>query len=334
MKFISFISNRIKDFFSNTDQKTPNETDGGIFEKREKIIAFSFALFFAICLWLIVNMGRDFNVTLEIPIRLANLPDDVALSSPIPDHVSVNVAGEGWNLISLYSNPPVINLSAESERVNVQEQIRNQIGSFSNLNIIQVEPNTLQIETEEKVTKRVPIIKKVDISLRDQYGYISEPRFEPDSVTITGAATQIEPISSWETVDITISDVNSSIERNVRLKSPDGGIRLDPSEVRMSVEVAEFTEAEVRIPVRTRNMPPGQAVTYNPSSVTVRFNVPITQYSNVVDTRPFSAYVDYADLEADTTGMIAPTIETDTDLFNVQLRNYQPSRVSYFNIVP
>lgn len=334
MKFISFITNRIKDFFSNSDHKTPNETDGGIFEKREKIIAFSFALFFAICLWLIVNMGRDFNVTLEIPIQLTNLPEDVALSEELPEHVSVNVAGEGWNLISLYSNPPVINLNAESERVNVQEQIRNQIGSFANLNIIQVEPGELEIETEEKVTKRVPIIKKVDISLRDQFGYIGEPRIEPDSVTITGAATQIESINSLETVEVTISDVNSSIERNVRLQSPENGIRLDPSEVKLTVEVAEFTEAEVRIPVRTRNMPPGQAVTYNPSSVTVRFNVPITQYTDVVDTRPFSAYVDYADLEADTTGMIAPTIETDTDQFHVQLRNYQPNRVSYFNIVP
>lgn len=122
--------------------------------KEKKSFAFSFALFFAICLWLIVNMGRDFNVTVEIPVRLANLPDDVALSNPLPDHVMVNVAGEGWNLISLYSNPPVINLNAESERVNVQEQIRNQIGSFSNLNIIQVEPSELQIETEEKATKK------------------------------------------------------------------------------------------------------------------------------------------------------------------------------------
>lgn len=177
-------------------------------------------------------------------------------------------------------------------------------------------------------------MEQVNISLRDQYGFITEPRLEPDSVTISGAASLINPITSWETVEVNINDVNSSIDRDIRLESPERGIRLDPAEVRMTVDVAEFTEAEVRVPVRTRNMPPGRAVTYNPSSVTVRFNVPITQYTNVLDTRPFSAYVDYSELEADTTGMIAPTIETDTDLFNVRLRGYQPNRVSYFNIVP
>ncbi len=333
MKFISFISNRIREFFSGSEKKTPNETDGN-FERREKIIAFSFAVFFAICLWLIVNMSRDFNVTVEIPIRLTNLPDDVALSSPIPNHVSVNVAGEGWNLITLYRNPPVINLNAESERVNVQEQIRNQIGSFSNLNIVQVEPRELSIETEEKAVKTVPIVRNFNISPRDQYGFISEPELVPDSVKITGAISNIEPITYWETVELNLSDVRSSIDRDIKLRSPEHGIILEPKEVRLRVEVAEFTEAEARIPIRTRNLPPGEAVTYNPSSVTVRFNVPITQYTNVVDIRPFSAYVNYHDLEADTTGMISPIIETDTNEFNVRLRSFQPNRVSYFNIVP
>lgn len=319
---------------SGSEEKTPNETDAGILEGKEKIIAFSVALFFAICLWLIVNMSRDFNVTVDIPVRLINLPDDVALSDPIPDYVSVNVAGEGWNLIPIYSNPPVVSVNAESERVNMQDQIRNQIGAFSDLNIIQVEPSELHIEKEERATKRVPVEKRVEINVRDQYGFLSEPRIEPDSVTITGAVSKVENITSWETEEATFSDVNRSIDRSLSLKSPERGIRIEPSEVTLKAQISEFTEAEVRVPVRTRNIPPGEAVTYNPSSVTVRFHVPITQYTNVVDIRPFSAYVDYNELEADTTGFISPSIEMDSDLFNVRIRNFQPNRVTYFKIVP
>ncbi len=334
MKFLSFIKNRFREFISGSEEKTPNETDAGILEGKEKIIAFSVALFFAICLWLIVNMSRDFNVTVDIPVRLMNLPDDTALSTPIPDYVSVNVAGEGWNLIPIYSNPPMVSISAESERVNMQEQIRNQIGAFSDLNIIQVQPAELRIEKEERATKRIPVIKQVDINLRDQYGFVSDPRIEPDSVTVTGAASKVDTITSWETDQATFDDVNRSIDRTINLKSPERGVRIEPSEVRLQAQIAEFTEAEVRIPVRTRNMPPGEAVTYNPSSVTVRFHVPITQYTNVVDIRPFSAYVDYNELEADTTGLISPTIETDSELFNVRIRGFRPNRVTYFKIVP
>lgn len=334
MEFFSFISNRIKEFFISSEKRTRNETDASIFEKKEKVIAFSIALFFAVCLWFIVNMGRDFNVTVNIPIQVVNLPEDLALTTELPEHISVNVAGEGWNLIGLYRNPPNINVNAESDRVNVQEQIRNQIGSFSDLNILQVEPSQLRIETEQKASKKVPINSLINVDLREQHGFTSSPNFDPDSVTITGASSIIEPITSWDTEQVNFDDVNNSIDRNIPLMNPEPGVRVEPSEVRFRINVAEFTEAEVRIPIRTRNLSSGQAISYNPSSITVRFDVPITQYTNVVDIRPFSAYVDYSDIEADTTGMITPTIETDTDLFNVRVRNFQPQRVSYFNIVP
>lgn len=333
MRIISFISERLKKFFKTGDSGKSEETEGSEFIGREKVIVFTASVFFALCLWFIVNLSRDFNITIQVPIQLVNLPDDRALSSEVPEHASVNISGEGWKLIPLYSNPPRVNLSADSRQINLFDQMRNQVGAFSDLNVLQVDPIILNIETEEKATKRVPIVSRISLDLRGQFGIVQDPVITPDSITLTGAQSKLADIDSWETVEVEFRDVNRSLERTVNLRPPPSAIVMDPGSVTYRAEISEFTESEIRIPIRTRNMPSGKAVTYNPSSITVRFDVPIDRYSEVQDARPFVAYVDYADLELDTTGFITPTIERTSSDINVRLRSFQPATISYFNIL-
>lgn len=333
MNLWKFLSDRLKVFFSSDDAEAEDPDEQNFFA-REKVIAFSIAFVFALSLWFVVNMNRDFNISVEVPIELVNLPDNLALRSEVPDHATVNVTGEGWKLISLYSNPPRVNLSAETRQINLFEQIRNMSGTFADLNVMQVEPIMLTIETEEKATKRVPIVPRFDLSLQNQYGLIGEPTINPDSVTLTGAESRLEEISEWETEEVFFNNVSRSMEREVPLKQPEGNILLNVQEITFRADVAEFTEAEVRVPVRTRNLPSGKAVSFNPSSITVRFDVPIHQYSDVQGVRPFAAFVNYEDMEQDNTGYIIPQVEKITDDFDVRLRTFQPQRVSYFNIIP
>ncbi|MEX0660530.1 MAG: YbbR-like domain-containing protein [Balneolaceae bacterium] len=320
--------------FSGSDDSSDEEQENSFFT-REKIQAYIFAFIFSLSLWFVVNLGRDYNITMRVPLQVTNISDDVSLSSEIPDNASVSLSGEGWNLINIYANPPTVFLSAENQQINLFDEIRQQIGSVSDLNVMQVDPIIVSIETEEKLTKKVPVISRVDLTLRGQYGIIGEPSFQPDSVVVTGPGSRINDIESWDTEETELSNVTRNIERNIDLQSSEtGGVRVEPSTVIYSVQVAEFTESEVKVPIRTRNLPSGKAITYNPSTVTVRFNVPIDQYNDVQDTRPFFAYVDYAAIETDDTGFITPEIERATDDFDVRMRDFQPSRVSYFNILP
>lgn len=334
MNIITFISERIRDFFKTGSSGNPEESDNTNLFGRERVIVFSIAFFIAMALWFMVNLSREYNITVQVPIQLVNLPDNLALSSDVPGYASVNISGEGWNLIPVYTNPPRVNLSAESRQINLNDQIRGQMGAFSNLNIVQVDPTSITIETEEKATKKVPVVLRVELDFRSQFGLVQDPLLDPDSVTVTAALSRLDEIDSWETVEEEVNEINRSFERILELRSPGSNISIEPTQVIMRVDVSEYTEAEVRIPVRTRNLPAGKAITYNPSSVTVRFDVPIDLYADVQGTRPFAAFVDYADIEQDSTGFITPQIEKISDEFNVRLRSFQPNRVSYFNIIP
>ncbi|MDX1641696.1 MAG: CdaR family protein [Balneolaceae bacterium] len=333
MRFIEFISERFRNFFSSGSKSKTDDPDGYT-ENRERIVAFGIAFFISVCLWFIVNLSRDFSVTIQVPIQVANVPENEIVSSEVPETASVSVSGEGWNIISVYNNPPRVLVTARGGQINLADQMRNQIGAFSDLNIIQVQPTQLTIQTEPKATKTVPVVNNVRLNLQDQFGLLNEPQISPDSVTISGAASRLENITQWPTAEIQIEGANRDIQRTVSLQSPDPGFSLDPNEVNFEAQIAEFTEAEVRVPIRTRNLPAGRAVTYNPSSILVRFDVPLTQYSEVQGTRPFRAYVDYTVIEQDSSGRIAPKIEVvETDYF-IRLRSFQPPRVSYFRIVP
>lgn len=334
MSFLEKINKQISRFLAGSDDSGSEEQENSFFT-REKIQAFIFAFIFSISLWFVVNLGRDYNVTMKVPIQVTNLSEDVSLSNEIPENASVSLSGEGWNLINVYANPPTVFLSAENQQVNLFEEIRQQIGSVSDLNVMQVDPIVVTIETEEKVTKIVPVNPQIELSLREQFGVVDGPTLQPDSVEVTGPSSRINNIESWDTEETEVSNVAKNVEMSIDLKTSENrGVRVEPSSVLYRVQVAEFTESEIRIPIRTRNLPSGKAVTYNPSTVTVRFDVPIGQYNDVQNTRPFFAYVDYAAIEADDTGLVTPEIERATDEYDVRLKDFQPSRVSYFNILP
>ncbi|TVQ04053.1 MAG: hypothetical protein EA359_07745 [Balneolaceae bacterium] len=332
MQFINFISERFKHFFSGGPSPRPEEADTDSFQNKEKITAFSIAFFIALCLWFIVNLNRDFNITIQVPVILTNLSEDVTLSNEVPETAAVSLTGEGWKLISVYSNPPRLMVNAEVSDINLAEQVRSQISAFSDLNIVRVEPARLTIETERKATKRVPIRNLVNISVRDQFGLLREPAIIPDSVTITGAESTIRDLTEWYTEETELRNINSNVEQSVRVAQV-SGMSVEPQTVMLTLEVTEFTEAEIRVPIRTRNLPNDSAVSYNPSTITVRFDVPIHQYSEVQGTRPFAAYVDYEFIEEDDSGRVTPDIEILETDYILRLRSFQPQRVSYFRIV-
>lgn len=326
--------NKLSDFFSSRFKLEESEDEEDKLFTKQKIFAFIFAMLFSLALWFIVNMGRDYNMTMMLPIQITNLPEDIALSTEVPENAAVSISGEGWSLFNLYINPPQVVLNVEAQQINMFEQVRQQIGTMSDVSVMQVDPMFIEIETEMRVSKKVPVISQVDLSTGNQYGVIGATRISPDSVTVTGPASRVEDITSWNTEESEIEDVSTDLELTVDLQSPGSGISISPMSVTFQAEIAEFTEAEVRIPVRSRGLPSGRAITFSPSSILVRYDVPLEHYNDMQSIRPFVAFVDFERLEQDTTGLITPQLEKVTDEYNVRLRNFQPTRISYFNIVP
>lgn len=320
-------------FTAGGDEDKNEEEEAADYMTREKVLVFGISFILAFCLWFIVNLSRDFNITIELPLEIGNMPEEMALVSNPPSSASVGITGEGWKLISLYNNPPSIVLDIEEENVDLFQKVQQQVSILSEVNITKVEPLNLNLSLEEKVFREVPVEVQVEINTHDRFGIVGEPVSFPDTVTISGASSSIEGIESVRTEVVELEEVKEGREIELEIEKPDSITSVIPEKITYRFDVTEFTEGEVRIPIRIRNLPPGRAVTYNPTTIVVRYGVPVGQYGEVQNTQPFRAYVDYSTIEEDTTGLVMPQVERVDDGYNVTLRGFQPRRVSYFRVV-
>lgn len=300
---------------------------------KERLVVFIVALILALCLWLMVNLSREYNLNINLPIAAGSVPEGQALSSELPDHATVSVSGEGWKLINLYNNPPHINVDVSQSEVNLYDQVQQQMNMLPNISVQKVQPLILNIQLEERESRRVPVKLHAGFSFDEQYGFLAEPQITPDTIGITGARSLINNVEEWPTDSLYIEDIDGDINRPIPLQKPTDLIDLSKEEVQLQARVAQFTEGETEVKIVARNMPENQNVSFSPNSITVKFNVPIEEYSQVQKITPFEAYVTFSQIENDSTGFLIPNVERLTDQYHINLRSFQPRRIAYFRIL-
>ena len=328
---IEEIKERLLGWWQNLVKKSDEDDIAGV--GRERIVVFFVALVLALSFWLMVNLSREYNLNVELPIQLGAVPTEKALVEELPEKATVSVTGEGWKLINLYNNPPSINIDVSDTEVNLYDQVQQQMNALPALSIQKVQPLILTVELEDRVSKKVPIRSNVDVSFAQQYDFVDAPRLQPDSVTVNGAASLIEDIDDWETDSVQITDVSSDVSRVISLQSAGELMNISQTDVVYNASVAQYTEGEAQVAINTRGLPQGRLVSYSPSTITVRYDVPIDEYTQIQNQNPFGAFVTYRQIEQDSTGFVTPQIEQSTDNYHIQIRTFQPRNVAYFMVL-
>lgn len=327
------IINRISRFFRLGTPPGANETDVRA-ARRERIAVFAIAYVMALSLWFIVNLNSDYNISINIPLRQGAIPDDMALVEDLPEFVQVEVSGDGWKLIGLYNKPPEVFIDITEGEVNLSDQVRQRFAVEQDVSVIKVQPFMVNIGLEPKISKKVPIRLNTDISFMQRYGFVGTPGISPDSLTITGAASQVSDIDEWVVSDtLRLSNVREDIDQNIPIQAINPLIIPSIDRIAYSADVSEFTEGELSVYIRTRNLPRGQIINFNPSAITIRYDVPIDQYADVQNIRPYEVYVPYQEILEDSTGFVTPDIELTATQYQLRLRSFQPKAVAYFSIV-
>lgn len=307
-------------------------SENGVMERREKVTVFILSFIIASVMWFVVSLGKELSTTVNLTITVGQLPDDQALSNDLPESVVASVSGEGWELVSLTRNPPVIEVDVNQPEILMTDMVREKIAP-TGVNVLAVQPAILRTQLEQRISKRVPVVIDDDIQYRSQYGLVGELEVTPDSVTISGAESVVGRINSWATQPLLLENVNAAIDVEVALRKPPAILSLDASVVKIRASVSEYTEGEQRVRIEASDLPSGMEVSFSPTYVNVRFSVPIEEYTQAQASPLFSAVVPYVDIVNDSTGYVSPMITTLSDSLHTNIRLVQPRRVSYFKII-
>jgi YbbR domain-containing protein len=330
-RFKYFINN-LKDFITGLWGSWRGKKGKPIYViSRKKVATFIICLFLAFILWMIVNLDRVYRINLQVPIALGKNSTQQVLAQKLPPAITASVSGRGWDLIKLYNHPPRIYVHITGKQINVFQQVRQQMSN--NIAVQKVEPFYIQPKLEPSKSRKVPVKANVDVHFAKQYGFIQKPTIIPDSVTVRGASSRIDDIHYWPTDSLTFKKVKKNIYTNISLKKPNSLIHLSDAKVSYQATVVQFTEGKVKVPVEKRNFPMGTVVSFNPSSVTVKYSIPLQEYAKFSEGQPFVAYVTYAQLEKDSTGFLVPQIKKRPQKAHLKVRAIQPKVISYFTII-
>jgi hypothetical protein len=301
--------------------------------RREQITVFFFSLLIAFILWLVVSLGRDHTAVVPFMLKLGQVPDELALTHPLPDTIKATITTEGWKLLGLLWYPEIIDIDVNETSVNLYERIRDRLRS-RDITIISTQPMELKVHLERKISKTVPVDVKYKLSFKGSYGLTDALAAQPDSITISGAQSLLKKLNSWPTSVLEKAGISEDILETLALEVPSSIFRLSTQQVIVQAQVSEFTEGEQRTRVEILGLPKSMEISFNPAIISIRYLIPIDQYTSAQKVTLFRATVAYEELLKDSSGYVSPVITTLTDTLTTKVRLVQPRRVAYFKVIP
>jgi hypothetical protein len=283
-------------------------------EPEQKWIAITVCILIALLLWFTLTMQESYTASFDLPTRIINLPNDTALTALPPSRVRVQVRGEGFQLLQLRYNPTAVPINASVDRVDL-EAIGSQLPK--GLILETVNPRQFDLRKEPRITRQIPIRLHGEIETPATYDLMSPPQLSPDSVVVSGARSIVNDLSAWPTEPFRVEALRDSLVDRVALKDTlDGLVRLEGTTTTTVTAVARpFTEGSREIDVEVTGVPTTERfVRLDPSTVRVRYRVPLSQYEAAQQVPDFFATVSYEQIRADTTGRIRPEVHLPEDM--------------------
>jgi len=299
--------------------------------KRNLHIVFA-SVIFGILVWLSVALQEEYTITVTAPFFVEGIPPGLALSSPVPRSIQFRFRGEGWRLASLsLGATPELHFryvaSGTEPMILTAEDFLEGIGHRAGIALLDVRPDSVRLETDRRVERRIPVVPSYAITFREGYGQIGVAQIQPESVAVSGAATVLRHLDRWPTQRVTFRDIRTSLDVEVPLaRSETYDLDFSVSAVRLRIEVQAFAERTLSgIPVEIHGVPLTQEVLFIPPKIELVVRGGIQRLS-AVELQDVLAWVDYQTVIADTTGIIDFHVRTPD---GIQLVQKRPERLRY-----
>ena len=300
---------------------------GGKKIKKADVQVFGFFLIFSAILWGLVQLSKEYNRTVEIPLTYINIPLDKSLEDT-PKKIRFNLDAKGFLLIWKYKFfKPVLTIDLKNTKevgsqliYNIRDHrssIENQLDiDFEDANFLK---DSLVIDFQLRKEKRVIVLPKTSLNYDVGFSAVNRVQLEPDSITVSGPEDIIDTLSSVSTKLISASNVNKDISGTIAIDTSNlEKLNFYRNTVDYNQKVAKFTEGNVEISVDVINVPRGTNLTIFPKNVMVYYQVNLKNYE-FVKADQFKVICDFNEIQKGVGYMLAQISEQPHFVNNVRL---------------
>ncbi|HLG32559.1 MAG TPA: CdaR family protein [Ignavibacteriaceae bacterium] len=296
----------------------------------KNVIILIVSLSFAIILWGSISLSEIYYATIDANLKLIEFPPGYTTGSDLPGIVSIKVKGQGWKLFStnIGSNAEfIVSVNSDSGKklVNLHNNLTYNPWIHSDLEVIEIIPDTVAFLVEKIVFKKVPVVPDLNLSFKPGYGLASGVQYIPDSVTVSGPISKMKDISKIYSNLANFSSLDKKIVRNINLPQSQG-LEFSENIIQLTLDVQRIVDKTFEdIPVEVIDVPTDRDVVLLPNKVGCSIRGGI-DFLGKLKVNQFRAYVYYNDIVIDTLGSIIPRIELPQ---NTTLQFIKPERLRY-----
>ncbi len=300
--------------------------------KERKLPIILFSLIFAFLVWMSVNLGNQFQTSIEVPVHIENLKESQAIAVPLPSSVRFKVQGTGWQLLNALITPNLnytidFSIPMRGDFLFTSKDLIERVQLSNGLHVFESSPETVLVRLDEKYSKKIPVIPQIKAFYREGFGQVGTLSTDPDSIIITGARSLLNSIHKWKTMPLELHDINAPVSMRVPLSdSLQLELEKSTSAIDLHFDVQPIAEKTINdISIEILHAPDNRSIVLIPPKVSIIIRSGVNNVANISE-KDFNAYIDYKSILLDTSGFVQATISGPN---NVQIVQQNPDKIQY-----
>lgn len=249
--------------------------------------------------WLILALNDRTKKEIEIPVRFEGFDAQVTHSWTNDTIVTVEVEGQGWNLLQFFSEkratPLEINISKlsaarDSIIISSSELKRMMTKKLGNAKVNTVKPERLVVYLTKSNPIQLPVAVSGRVNTRDGY-FVRDTVFVPEEVEVYTISRMRKKIEKVKTEDFLLEDLTADDSVTVRLVPPTG-VDVVPNEVKMKFAIDNYMQGSFDVHIDVVNLPENVIMRFIPPRVKVLFTYKASN-KDLLKPEDFKVTVDY-----------------------------------------
>ncbi|WP_375579288.1 hypothetical protein ABWH96_20160 [Marivirga tractuosa] len=213
--------------------------------------------------WFFNALNDNYSTRISYPIKFTYPDSSLVVVNELPEKVSINVSGGGWNLLrkTFWFTITPVEVPLE-DPVGQNYILGNSLytliaDQMTEIQLNYVENDTLRIEIDSiRSAKSKLSIDSSSINLAKNYRLTSPIKKSHDSAIFTGPERFIKDVPKEVFIEIDEENISSNYSEEIYLPTFGSSlVNRNPVEVKIIFDVAKFIKQELMLPFEKINVP-------------------------------------------------------------------------------